>query len=183
MSKRKSPPEKPMPDWATETVPEQTYSLTMFGSNDDSCEQVDVTRAEYIALKVELARMRGYATTSPAAETDAADADPADAIDPKDAVIRDRIATRLMEFCSPQLLSVEAAIECVERRDQMLAPTETFITECLENHSMDRASPDLLEVYWNTFRREFAEALSEHVRFAERYATELAAEAPSASCA
>ncbi len=44
--------------WYNHTPYEQSYMLIMFG-NDDTDEQVDMTRAEYIYLKACLAERRG----------------------------------------------------------------------------------------------------------------------------
>ncbi|MDR3739309.1 MAG: hypothetical protein P4L40_09850 [Terracidiphilus sp.] len=49
-----------VPDWV-EGTPEITYSLAMYGHNDDAAQEIDLTRAEYIELKHTLAIMRGYA--------------------------------------------------------------------------------------------------------------------------
>lgn len=49
-----------IPEWALKTFPENSYDLTMFDAGGDSIEEVELTRAEYIALKRHLAAMRGY---------------------------------------------------------------------------------------------------------------------------
>lgn len=49
-----------IPEWALQTPPENSYDLTMFDSGGDSIEEVELSRAEYIALKRHLAVMRGY---------------------------------------------------------------------------------------------------------------------------
>lgn len=51
-------PEKP--DWVNETPDETTYDLTMYGDHGGSIQEIDLARAEYIALKAHLAKLRGY---------------------------------------------------------------------------------------------------------------------------
>jgi hypothetical protein len=62
-SKPRSPKAKPstnLPAWATKTEDEIAYCLQMEDSGGEHLEAIyDLTRAEYIALKAHLARMRG----------------------------------------------------------------------------------------------------------------------------
>jgi hypothetical protein len=59
--KRKSPtPAAPAPEWVTETPAPCDYQLIMWASDGDCVEEVDCSREEYEALKLALARMRGY---------------------------------------------------------------------------------------------------------------------------
>jgi len=58
-------PERPasqieIPEWVTETPAEMTYDLEVFDASGGSIEEVGMTRAEYIALKRTLAKMRGF---------------------------------------------------------------------------------------------------------------------------
>ena len=61
-SKPRPPKAKPstnLPAWATDT-PKFEYCLQMEGPGGEHLDAIyDLTRAEYIALKAELARMRG----------------------------------------------------------------------------------------------------------------------------
>src|ERR1017187_5922554 len=49
-----------VPDWVNDTLTDHTYSLEMYESSDQSIQSVDMTRAEYIAMKEFLATKRGY---------------------------------------------------------------------------------------------------------------------------
>ncbi len=49
-----------LPYWVTSTHPEHSYQLVLFENNDSGVEEIDLTRAEYMALKQHLAGMRGY---------------------------------------------------------------------------------------------------------------------------
>lgn len=57
-----------IPEWATTTPPDHQYLLEMFESSDQSVEEVDLTRDEYIALKAHLAALRGYGVSANVAE-------------------------------------------------------------------------------------------------------------------
>ena len=61
---------QPLPEWLGENeMPnEHGYTLMMMMNNDRSCENVEMSRAEYLALKRHLARMRGF--NVPATEAD-----------------------------------------------------------------------------------------------------------------
>lgn len=48
-----------VPEWANETPPDHSYSLDMYQNSDVSIQSVELTRQEYIKLKVHLAEMRG----------------------------------------------------------------------------------------------------------------------------
>ena len=49
-----------LPQWMDKT-PEVSYSLTMFGPDDDGIQNIELNRDEFIELKRHLAVMRGYA--------------------------------------------------------------------------------------------------------------------------
>ena len=53
-----------MPGWVASIPPDHSYSLDMYANGDVSVQVVDLTRAEFIALKEHLAGMRGYASGS-----------------------------------------------------------------------------------------------------------------------
>ena len=58
-----SPCEKEAPEWLNETPEEIEYSLEVTdfdAAHDQQLQKVLVTRVEYIALKTQLAKMRGY---------------------------------------------------------------------------------------------------------------------------
>jgi hypothetical protein len=55
----RKPTMPPAPEWVTRT-PEPGYNLTMFGADDDAAQDIDLTRDEYEALKLHLAKIRGY---------------------------------------------------------------------------------------------------------------------------
>ena len=58
----KAPAAAEVPEWVTKTMGEMTYGLEiMCGCGDCNTEAVDLTREEYIALKLHLAKMRGIA--------------------------------------------------------------------------------------------------------------------------
>lgn len=57
-------------DWVTDTPPEETYSLTMFGAGGGGEQEIDITRDEYINLKRHLAAWRGYTTGEAADRVD-----------------------------------------------------------------------------------------------------------------
>lgn len=48
-------------EWANETPPDHSYSLDMYQNSDVSIQSVELTRQEFIELKVHLAEMRGLA--------------------------------------------------------------------------------------------------------------------------
>ena len=50
------------PEWVSDTPDIGSYNLTVFDGGGGSVEDIaDLTRAEYVALKKKLAKMRGYA--------------------------------------------------------------------------------------------------------------------------
>jgi hypothetical protein len=53
-------------NWVNETPPDHCYSLDMYENSDHSIDSVEMTRAEYIALKQHLATMRGLYPAPPA---------------------------------------------------------------------------------------------------------------------
>lgn len=54
------PEEKQLPDWAQKTPGETVYCITMYNSSDSGEAQlVDITRQEFIELKIRLAELRG----------------------------------------------------------------------------------------------------------------------------
>lgn len=53
----------PPPDWVTTTPADHSYSLDMYENSDHTIQSVELTRAEFIALKEHLARMRGSKPT------------------------------------------------------------------------------------------------------------------------
>ena len=58
--KRKPEPE---PAWVTDTPKDSEYVLEMFDfGSGEAAQTVEVTRAEFLALKRHLARMRGYSS-------------------------------------------------------------------------------------------------------------------------
>ena len=58
-----------MPKWVTDTPDDCTYDLTMFDTSGGSIQRVELTRAEFIGLKEQLARSRGLLDSErPAAE-------------------------------------------------------------------------------------------------------------------
>ena len=54
-----------VPGWVTQT-PDCSYNLTLFDGDGDSIQDFNLTREEYVALKAELARLRGYGYGVPA---------------------------------------------------------------------------------------------------------------------
>src|ERR1022692_1574764 len=58
-------PAPEVPDWANDTPYETLYTIEMW--QQEIVETVDMTRAEYIALKQHLAAMRGIAPAGPGA--------------------------------------------------------------------------------------------------------------------
>jgi hypothetical protein len=56
----------PIPDWVEGTPVEPSYSLAMFDNEGNTPQEIDVTRAEYVALKRHLAAIRGYRCPDPA---------------------------------------------------------------------------------------------------------------------
>ena len=50
-----------VPEWVNETPPDHSYSLDMYQNSDVSIQSVELTREEFITLKVHLAEMRGLA--------------------------------------------------------------------------------------------------------------------------
>lgn len=56
-------PDSRIPDWVNET-PESGYTLEMWNEDGGAIRSIDLTRAEYIALKRHLAVMRGYAVAA-----------------------------------------------------------------------------------------------------------------------
>ncbi len=58
---RKTIPRQEIPWWVDDTTPDHTYKLIVFENGDyGRDETIDLTRAEFIALKKHLAGMRGY---------------------------------------------------------------------------------------------------------------------------
>ena len=57
-------PKEPIPEGVNETPLTTNYSLTMYGSDGDSIQHVDLTRKEYIQLKQHLAGLRGHVPTA-----------------------------------------------------------------------------------------------------------------------
>ena len=53
-------PKTGIPDWVKETPADHLYTLTMFENSDAGIEEIQMSRAEYIALKAHLAALRGY---------------------------------------------------------------------------------------------------------------------------
>jgi hypothetical protein len=47
--------------WVTTTPPDHSYSLDMYANGDVSVQDIELTRAEFIALKEHLAQMRNCA--------------------------------------------------------------------------------------------------------------------------
>ena len=61
-TRRATKPAAELPAWVTETPRAQSYELNIFNAGGDTDETInDLTRSEYISLKLQLARMRGYA--------------------------------------------------------------------------------------------------------------------------
>ena len=62
--RRLSSSPEPLPCWVTETREELSYVLLLTDERhdriDDSLENIDLTREEYISLKIHLAKLRGY---------------------------------------------------------------------------------------------------------------------------
>lgn len=54
------PPAGMLPEWLTDMPMPSCYSLTMNDTNGDNVNDVLLNRAEFKALKIELARMRGF---------------------------------------------------------------------------------------------------------------------------
>jgi hypothetical protein len=52
-----------LPEWLQGTSAETTYELTVFDEAGGSVEIVNMNRAEYLALKVRLAELRGISLT------------------------------------------------------------------------------------------------------------------------
>lgn len=48
------------PEWVAETPEDSRYSLIMFDTGGTGCQEVDVSRCEFISLKQHLAEMRGF---------------------------------------------------------------------------------------------------------------------------
>ena len=88
--------------------------------------------------------------------------------------IRDAIILRLAKIDNwPELLNIEAALECVERENGPATPTETFINACLDYYSIGCADPATILDRWEFFAHDFAEAIQEHHRFGAIYAKQL----------
>ena len=61
-------PATELPEWVTKTMPEPDYVLEMAcRCGDCNTESVDLTRDEYLALKLHLAKLRGYTVPKAAA--------------------------------------------------------------------------------------------------------------------
>ena len=52
-------PAPEVPDWVNDTPHQETYELEMY-QEGGTVESIEMTRDEYISLKQNLARMRGY---------------------------------------------------------------------------------------------------------------------------
>ena len=117
------------PEWVTETLAEHTYSLEMFESNDSSIQSIDMSRAEYIAIKQHLATMRGIATPRPPAEPAAAAEEHVD-------------------------LAADFA-EIEEANHGSDTPAESFITHLVMVSHFRPLTPDEAAECLETFRDEF----------------------------
>ena len=64
----KAEPVKEAPTCLTETPQENSYSIMMFDEIEGTdCEQIPVSRAEYLAIKKLLIKLRGYTVPGVAA--------------------------------------------------------------------------------------------------------------------
>ncbi len=57
-----------IPEWASRTPSEDSYALVMLNGGGGVSERVEMSRAEYIALKRQLAMMRGFSESALPAE-------------------------------------------------------------------------------------------------------------------
>lgn len=58
------PNENETPDWVSKMPNETKYWLTMDHGEGENVQEVELSRAEFIALKAHLAKLRGYAGAS-----------------------------------------------------------------------------------------------------------------------
>ena len=138
------------PGWVNKTPPDHCYSLDMYENSDHSIDSVEMTRAEYIALKQHLAGLRGIIIPTaavPAAEPIATQGE--------EQQLRARLMERLTGMSVYGLKSMASYADIEEANDGSDTPAEEFIAKLVLSHSVRPLTPEDTARYLEEFREYF----------------------------
>lgn len=178
---KRTPKSHKIPDWVTETPESESYGLTMWDGSGGPVQEIDMTRAEFLALKEHLATMRGYnaSTASPATAATAENRPSAE--EPKPAPARPgrqtqpepnaaKIARAVLEMDSHDLALLSVAMAALDTHTGVYAPAETFLQQVLLRAAhRGPLTPDRVSDALEEFKENFEDARELTQRMARTY--------------
>jgi hypothetical protein len=178
-------PAPEVPDWANDTPYETLYTIEMW--QQEIVETIDLTRAEYIALKQHLATMRGLSPSREIpqiAEPAESETAPQTALDPMHCMLSNlspeqqqeihgallsRLHGRLSNMSTWEIRSLLWYADIEEAGAGCDKPAEEFITNLVLHQSIRPLTPDDAASKLEEFRENFDNMVTDVRAFTARY--------------
>jgi hypothetical protein len=179
-------------DWVGYTPPDHSYGMSMYENDDISSQTIELTRDEYLALKKQVAEMRGYATAraKTAPTTASQESRPASDVqsrehrkifgkfpirknqtlsqDERDELYAE-VLTEVKELSSSNLHEIAMFLEVLRTDYGSTTPAEEFIIGLIRIHGFFGLQPQDVQRDLEEFQQNFEAAIETTKHMAEMY--------------